>query len=132
MSEEQVAELPPSGDSGDGLSSNGLTISWKELNYYIGGRCSAPKQLITNNWGIVKPGESLAIMGPSGSGKTTLLNLLADRVSSGDIQGEILVDGKPRGKVGSLNYSIFELFFSKLLFNENFCCRVLVTLLGLP
>lgn len=32
----------------------------------------------------------------TGAGKTTLLDVLADRVSVGVVQGEILVDGKPR------------------------------------
>ncbi|KAF0707976.1 hypothetical protein As57867_006468, partial [Aphanomyces stellatus] len=35
-------------------------------------------------------------MGPSGSGKTTLLDILADRVSSGAIAGDIHVNGRPR------------------------------------
>ena len=73
--------------------------------------------------GAVYPGEVLAIMGPSGfvnqrsarirthvcaaacitrllccsSGKTTLLDLLANRVSSGKIEGNILINGRPRG-----------------------------------
>jgi ABC-type multidrug transport system ATPase subunit len=32
------------------------------------------------------------------SGKTTMLDLLANRVSSGEIQGEIRINGRPRGK----------------------------------
>lgn len=32
------------------------------------------------------------------SGKTTLLDVLADRISRGTIEGEIRVNGRPRGK----------------------------------
>ena len=34
---------------------------------------------------------------PRSSGKTTLLDLLADRISSGKVEGEIRVNGRPRG-----------------------------------
>lgn len=40
----------------------------------------------------------IAIMGSSGAGKTTLLNVLAGRVATGDIEGEILVNSRPRGQ----------------------------------
>ncbi|KAG7380855.1 hypothetical protein PHYBOEH_011287 [Phytophthora boehmeriae] len=35
-------------------------------------------------------------MGPSGSGKTTLLDILADRISSGTIKGDIFLNGETR------------------------------------
>ncbi|RHY52561.1 hypothetical protein DYB30_010127 [Aphanomyces astaci] len=35
-------------------------------------------------------------MGPSGSGKTTLLDILADRISSGQVTGQIDLNGRPR------------------------------------
>jgi ATP-binding cassette, subfamily G (WHITE), member 2, PDR len=46
--------------------------------------------------GWVKPGTLTALMGVSGAGKTTLLDCLADRLSTGVITGEMLVDGNPR------------------------------------
>ena len=47
----------------------------------------------------VQGGQMLAVMGPSGSGKTTLLNLLSGRVSKGQTQGQILINGRTRTKV---------------------------------
>lgn len=45
--------------------------------------------------GWVKPGTLTALMGVSGAGKTTLLDTLAQRVSTGVITGDMLVNGKP-------------------------------------
>jgi ABC-type multidrug transport system ATPase subunit len=39
----------------------------------------------------------MAIVGPSGSGKTTFIDILAGRKNTGTIEGEILINGKPRG-----------------------------------
>ena len=76
----------------------GLSLAWKSLSYRVTS-WGNEKTLLSDIWGLVSPGETLAIMGPSGSGKTTLLNLLADKVSSGKMDGEILINGKPRNKV---------------------------------
>jgi ATP-binding cassette, subfamily G (WHITE), member 2, PDR len=46
--------------------------------------------------GWVKPGTLTALMGVSGAGKTTLLDVLASRVTTGIIGGEMLVDGCQR------------------------------------
>lgn len=40
----------------------------------------------------------LAIMGPSGAGKSTLLNILAGRITEGELSGDILLNGKKRPK----------------------------------
>ena len=37
-------------------------------------------------------------MGASGAGKTTLLNVLAQRISTGKVEGDFLVDGRPLPK----------------------------------
>ena len=96
MIEETVFSSLKMGDSCD--SGNKLTLSWKAVGYSVTS-FRGSKVLLRDMWGVVHPGETLAIMGPSGSGKTTLLNLLADRISSGKIEGEILINGKPRNKV---------------------------------
>ncbi|KAF7555313.1 hypothetical protein G7046_g6583 [Stylonectria norvegica] len=52
------------------------------------------QRILDNVDGWVKPGTLTALMGVSGAGKTTLLDCLANRVSTGVITGEMLVDGK--------------------------------------
>lgn len=59
---------------------------------------SGERNLLTGVNGYVKPGELTALMGASGAGKTTLLNILAQRVSTGRISGNFLVDGSPLPK----------------------------------
>ncbi|KAF7587765.1 hypothetical protein BBP40_006725 [Aspergillus hancockii] len=46
--------------------------------------------------GWVKPGTLTALMGASGAGKTTLLDVLASRVTTGIVTGDICVNGHPR------------------------------------
>eukprot|EP01137_Pigoraptor_chileana_P022974 Opistho-2@88542 len=54
------------------------------------------RRLLHDVYGLVRPGESLAIMGGSGAGKSTLLDVLANRKHQGTIGGSILVNGQPR------------------------------------
>ena len=75
-------------------------MAWQNLSYTV--PCSRlpwkrdRKVLLQSITGHVHKGGIMALMGPSGSGKTTLLDILADRVSSGEILGEILINGIPR------------------------------------
>ncbi|OQS03831.1 ATP-binding Cassette (ABC) Superfamily, partial [Thraustotheca clavata] len=80
---------------------NPATLSWHNLRYTVQpksflGKSGQPKTILKGIHGHVKPGQLTAIMGPSGSGKTTLLDILADRVSSGNIEGTIAVNGHAR------------------------------------
>ena len=54
------------------------------------------KVILKDCAGDLAPGKMLAILGPSGSGKTSLLNVVAGRVTAGELEGEILLNGKPR------------------------------------
>ncbi|KII83910.1 hypothetical protein PLICRDRAFT_179945 [Plicaturopsis crispa FD-325 SS-3] len=69
-------------------------FSWQHLNYDVfpGGD---KKRLLNDISGYVVPGKLTALMGETGAGKTTLLNVLAQRVSTGVITGDLLVDGSP-------------------------------------
>ncbi|CAK9181338.1 unnamed protein product [Ilex paraguariensis] len=42
-----------------------------------------------------RPGEITAIAGPSGAGKTTLLEILAGKISSSRVSGQVLVNSRP-------------------------------------
>ncbi|OQR86886.1 ABC transporter, partial [Achlya hypogyna] len=87
-------------------------LSWHNLTYTVTpssllGKASAPKTILHGIHGHVAPGQLTAIMGPSGSGKTTLLDILADRVSSGRLEGAIAVNGKPRHSKSFRKYATY-------------------------
>ncbi|PVH14178.1 uncharacterized protein CXQ87_002303 [Candidozyma duobushaemuli] len=66
------------------------TLSFKDVSYHLGGG----SQVLNSIYGLVNPGECLAIMGGSGAGKTTLLDILAGKRKSGKTSGEIFVNGQ--------------------------------------
>ena len=76
-------------------------ISWRNINYFVEGN----KQLINDASGFISSGLT-ALMGESGAGKTTLLNVLSQRVESGVVTGEILIDGQPLTNIGAFRRSI--------------------------
>ncbi|KAG1690166.1 hypothetical protein DVH05_028714 [Phytophthora capsici] len=80
---------------------NPCVLSWSDLSYTVKGKKTpelpwGTKTILDRVSGRCAPGELTAIMGPSGSGKTTLVDLLADRISSGDVSGLIEVNGTER------------------------------------
>ena len=74
------------------------SFAWENLTYEVKAK-GGTKALVNQLNGYLGPGNMLAIMGPSGCGKTTLLNLLADRISSGKVSGNIYLNGNPRNSV---------------------------------
>jgi ABC-type multidrug transport system ATPase subunit len=82
--------------AGVGLAKNPSVLSWSDLSYTVSAKGGEQKQILQSVSGRCAPGELMAVMGPSGSGKTTLLDILADRVSSGTIDGAIELNGTKR------------------------------------
>ncbi|GLE07867.1 hypothetical protein PINS_up018609 [Pythium insidiosum] len=82
-------------------TTNRATLSWSDLTYSVSVAKSdacpdGRKTILRGVTGRCAAGELTAIMGPSGCGKTTLLDILADRVSSGEIRGLVELNGAPR------------------------------------
>ncbi|EER10001.1 ABC transporter, putative, partial [Perkinsus marinus ATCC 50983] len=86
----------------EAFSNNAL--EWRDITYDVNrrsllGKKLGTKRILDSVHGSACPGQLVAIMGPSGSGKTTLLDILADRVSSGKIDGSVMVNKQPRSTV---------------------------------
>ncbi|TMW57646.1 hypothetical protein Poli38472_011419 [Pythium oligandrum] len=76
-------------------------LSWSDLSYTVNTKRTdkfpgGKKKILRSVSGRCCPGELTAVMGPSGCGKTTLLDILADRIHTGEIDGEIEVNGVKR------------------------------------
>lgn len=68
---------------------------WQDVCYDIKVK-GQPRRILDNVDGWVKPGTLTALMGVTGAGKTSLLDVLADRVTTGIVTGEMLIDGRLR------------------------------------
>lgn len=106
---EHSAHIPPASCPPDSATATGKTpntdathltrltssFQWSDIAYEVNiGKGS--RKILKGVDGWLKPGSFTVLMGVTGAGKTTLLDILADRVSSGKITGDVLVDGKPR------------------------------------
>ncbi|KAK1149844.1 Multidrug resistance protein [Aspergillus melleus] len=70
-------------------------LHWRDVCYEVS--IKGKSRVISDHIdGWVKPGTLTALMGASGAGKTTLLDVLANRVTTGVVTGEICVNGRPR------------------------------------
>ncbi|KAF9224734.1 pleiotropic drug resistance ABC transporter [Gyrodon lividus] len=69
-------------------------FSWKHVQYVVPLAGSGTRKLLDDVSGYVAPGKLTALMGESGAGKTMLLNVLAQRVSTGVVLGDRLVNGQ--------------------------------------
>ena len=68
-------------------------FTWQNVCYDLPLKDGLQRRLLDHVHGYVKPGTLTALMGESGAGKTTLLNVLAQRVDTGVVTGDILVNG---------------------------------------
>ncbi|KAH8110884.1 P-loop containing nucleoside triphosphate hydrolase protein [Phellopilus nigrolimitatus] len=69
-------------------------FTWGNLQYAIS-EDRKQRLLLDNISGYVAPGNLVALMGECGAGKSTLLNVLAGRCNTGDVAGELLLNGRP-------------------------------------
>ncbi|KAJ5641165.1 hypothetical protein N7490_005165 [Penicillium lividum] len=70
-------------------------LHWRNLTYDVPIK-GGIRRITDHVDGWVKPGALTALMGASGAGKTTLLDVLANRVRTGVVGGDILTNGLPR------------------------------------
>ena len=68
-------------------------FTWQHLSYTIPLSGGGSRKLLDDVSGFVAPGKLTALVGASGAGKTTLLNTLAQRISTGVVTGDRLVNG---------------------------------------
>lgn len=70
------------------------TFSFKDVSYFVTVD-GEERKLLNNINGYVKPGQLTALMGSSGAGKTTLLDTISQRKSTGKVEGQMLIGGRP-------------------------------------
>ncbi|KAJ7014623.1 ABC transporter G family member 10-like [Populus alba x Populus x berolinensis] len=101
-------ELPVKAPVSGGQRTSSYRLETKNLSYklcskldeldfiYRGGTPRrAPKFILRDVNCAASPGEITAIAGPSGAGKTTLLEILAGKISSCKVSGQVLVNSQP-------------------------------------
>lgn len=76
-------------------------ISWSDMTYARSLRGGNERVILDKVSGHCAPGEVLALMGPSGCGKTSLLDLLADRISGGRREGNVMIGQHKRDSASS-------------------------------
>ncbi|KAI9172716.1 ABC multidrug transporter atrG [Paramyrothecium foliicola] len=98
--EAQVPGRIPSPETGDedetddSLATESDVFHWQNLCYDIKIK-KEDRRILDSVDGWVKPGASTALMGASGAGKTTLLDVLATRVTMGEVTGDAFINGRP-------------------------------------
>mmetsp|Transcript_18426 Transcript_18426/g.27360 ORF Transcript_18426/g.27360 Transcript_18426/m.27360 type:complete len:1393 (-) Transcript_18426:1399-5577(-) len=71
-----------------------VNLTFQNVRYTVDSKSTGePLHLLNDITGFVAAGKVTALMGSSGAGKTTLMDVLAQRKSSGVIEGDIRVNG---------------------------------------
>ena len=78
-----------------GILRQTAVFHWQDVSYEIKIK-GETRRILDHVDGWVKPGTLTALMGVTGAGKTSLLDVLANRVTTGVVTGDMLVDGHAR------------------------------------
>ncbi|TDZ32326.1 Brefeldin A resistance protein [Colletotrichum spinosum] len=97
VADNAVAKEKSDEDTMEQVARNETVFTFRDVNYTIPFE-KGHRKLLSDVQGYVRPGKLTALMGASGAGKTTLLNGLAQRLNTGTVTGEFLVDGRPLPK----------------------------------
>lgn len=83
-----------------------VDLSFENLCYEVTASTSKDKlRLLNEVSGVFKAGRMCALMGSSGAGKTTLMDVIAMRKTSGEITGNIALNGHEQERVSFLRSS---------------------------
>eukprot|EP00804_Cyclotella_cryptica_P015639 CCRYP_003633-RD/>CCRYP_003633-RD protein AED:0.25 eAED:0.25 QI:406/1/0.87/1/0.85/0.87/8/0/1055 len=79
------------------LPVKGATLTFKDIHYTVTASTSKDKlELLKGVSGYFASGKMTALMGSSGAGKTTLMDVLSLRKQSGEVTGEVYLNGFPQ------------------------------------
>ena len=79
------------------LETRGATLTFKDVNYFVTSSITNEKlHLLKGVSGYFPAGKMTALMGSSGAGKTTLMDVLSLRKTSGEVTGDIKINGFPQ------------------------------------
>ncbi|KAK9472575.1 P-loop containing nucleoside triphosphate hydrolase protein [Dipodascopsis tothii] len=84
---------------------------WADVTVKVPNKAAASGEsvLLDRAYGVLRPGDVMALMGPSGSGKTTLLNVLAHRgvPPAAQLEGVVSIDGETATTAGIRRVSAY-------------------------
>ena len=92
MDAETTVSSPPEAWKDD---LRGIAFSAVAVTTRSGLSCRGVRTILRGVTGACRAGELMAVMGPSGCGKTTLLDVLSGRKNTGEVNGDVRLDGVP-------------------------------------
>ncbi|PYI02739.1 ABC transporter-like protein, partial [Aspergillus sclerotiicarbonarius CBS 121057] len=93
QSDGTLSDIEITESTGDSTALRSL-FTFENITYTVKAN-NKPKRLLNNVNGYVRVGQLTALMGASGAGKTTLLDTLSQRKSEGQVEGTMLMEGRP-------------------------------------